>query len=98
MTLSIMIVDDDVVSRSMLNDIIESCGIGELAGMAEGGIEGARMIMDLRPDAVLIDLLMPDQDGIEIVAKLKRRPTRTALNSSFINRLIGWKWSMCSTK
>lgn len=71
MTLSIMIVDDDVVSRSMLHDIIESCGIGELAGMAEGGIEGARMIMDLRPDVVLIDLLMPDQDGIETVAKLK---------------------------
>lgn len=118
MTLSIMIVDDDVVSRSMLHDIIEFCGIGELAGMAEGGIEGARMIMDLRPDVVLIDLLMPDQDGIETVGKLKQcgytgkfimisqvenkemvgRPTKTELNSLFINRLIGWKWSMCSAK
>ena len=40
MTLSIVIVDDDVVSRSMLQDIIDTCGIGELAGMAEGGLEG----------------------------------------------------------
>jgi len=67
-----MIVDDDLVSRNMLQDIIEACGMGELAGMAEGGIEGTRMILDLRPDVVLIDLLMPDQDGIETVVKLKK--------------------------
>ncbi|MGQ8873162.1 response regulator [Paenibacillus sp. TSA_86.1] len=72
MTLSIMIVDDDVVSRSMLQDIIETCETLELAGMAEGGLEGQRMILDLRPDVVLIDLLMPDQDGIETVANLKQ--------------------------
>ncbi|MCM3134350.1 response regulator [Paenibacillus polysaccharolyticus] len=72
MTLSILIVDDDVVSRSMLQDIIENSGTLELAGMAEGGLEGQRMILDLRPDVVLIDLLMPDQDGIETVANLKQ--------------------------
>ncbi|MDQ0172730.1 response regulator [Paenibacillus tundrae] len=71
MTLSILIVDDDIVSRSMLEDIIEECGAGELVGTAEGGIEGEQMIINLRPDVVLIDLLMPDQDGIETVARLK---------------------------
>ncbi|WP_145411014.1 response regulator [Paenibacillus xylanexedens] len=71
MTLSILIVDDDSVSRSMLQDIIDECGAGELVGTAEGGIEGEQMIMNLRPDVVLIDLLMPDQDGIETVARLK---------------------------
>ena len=30
------------------------------------------MIQDLRPDVVLIDLLMPDQDGIETVVNLKQ--------------------------
>ncbi|MEY8739205.1 response regulator [Bacillales bacterium AN1005] len=71
MTLSILIVDDDIVSRSMLQDIIDECGTGELVGTAEGGIEGEQMIINLRPDVVLIDLLMPDQDGIETVARLK---------------------------
>ncbi|MGE6576899.1 hypothetical protein [Paenibacillus xylanexedens] len=42
MTLSIMIVDDDVVSRSMLHDIIESCGIGELAGTPEELFQNTR--------------------------------------------------------
>lgn len=80
MTLSILIVDDDVVSRSMLQDIIETCGTLELAGMAEGGREGQRMILDLKPDVVLIDLLMPDQDGIETVANLKQ----SGYNGKFI--------------
>ncbi|MDF2647087.1 MAG: histidine kinase [Paenibacillus sp.] len=71
MALSIMIVDDDVVCRSMLQDIIDECGIGEVMGTAEGGIEGARMILKSKPDVVLIDLLMPDQDGIETITQLK---------------------------
>ncbi|KRF10692.1 response regulator [Paenibacillus sp. Soil787] len=71
MALSIMIVDDDVVCRSMLQDIIDECGIGEVMGTAEGGVEGARMILKSKPDVVLIDLLMPDQDGIETITQLK---------------------------
>lgn len=71
MTLSIIIVDDDIVCRSMLQDIIDECGIGEVMGMAEGGMEGTRMILKSRPDVVLIDLLMPDQDGIETIRQLK---------------------------
>ncbi|UKS24301.1 response regulator [Paenibacillus sp. HWE-109] len=71
MALSIIIVDDDLVCRSMLQDIIEECGIGEVIGMAEGGIEGVHMILKSKPDVVLIDLLMPDQDGIETIKRLK---------------------------
>lgn len=71
MKLSIIIVDDDIVSRSMLEDIIEESSMGELKGTANGGLEGTDMILALKPDVVLIDLLMPDQDGIETIAKLK---------------------------
>lgn len=71
MSLSIVIVDDDMVSRRMLQNIIEDGGLGEVAGTAGGGIEGVRMILDVRPDVVLIDLLMPDQDGIETITQLK---------------------------
>lgn len=71
MSLSIVIVDDDMVSRRMLQNIIEDGGLGEVAGTAGGGAEGVRMILDVRPDVVLIDLLMPDQDGIETIIQLK---------------------------
>jgi two-component system, response regulator YcbB len=73
MSLSFMIVDDDAVSRRMLQNIIEDCGIGNVIGLAEGGIEGAQMILQAKPDVVLIDLLMPCQDGIETIKQLKEK-------------------------
>lgn len=73
MSISFVIVDDDAVSRRMLQNIIEQGNIGEVTGTAGGGSEGARIILELKPDIVLIDLLMPDQDGIETITQLKDR-------------------------
>ncbi|WP_435171838.1 response regulator [Paenibacillus glycanilyticus] len=70
--LSFCIVDDDAVSRRMLQTIIEKGGVGEVLGMASGGVEGKRLVLDENPDVVVIDLLMPDQDGIETIARLKQ--------------------------
>ncbi|MFC4807774.1 response regulator [Paenibacillus sp. GCM10023250] len=66
------IIDDDAVSRRMLQTIIEKGGVGEVVGTAAGGTEGAQLILDEQPDVVLIDLLMPDQDGLETIAGLKQ--------------------------
>ncbi|MBW5446737.1 response regulator [Cohnella sp. CFH 77786] len=71
MSLSFVIVDDDAVCRRMLQTIIENGGLGEVTGTASGGTEGMRAILEANPDIVLIDLLMPDQDGIETIQKLK---------------------------
>ncbi|WP_051250392.1 response regulator [Paenibacillus harenae] len=73
MSISFVIVDDDAVSRRMLQNIIEQCKLGEVAGTAGEGSEGTRIILELKPDIVLIDLLMPDQDGIETITQLKDR-------------------------
>jgi two-component system response regulator YcbB len=73
MSLSFVIVDDDAVSRRMLQNIIEDCELGEVTGMADGGMEGVRMILEVKPDVVLIDFLMPDQDGIETILQLKAK-------------------------
>ncbi|MDQ0063222.1 response regulator [Paenibacillus harenae] len=73
MSISFVIVDDDAVSRRMLQNIIEQCKLGEVAGTADEGIEGTQIILELKPDIVLIDLLMPNQDGIETITQLKDR-------------------------
>lgn len=73
MSISFVIVDDDAVCRRMLQNIIEQCKLGEVAGTAEEGEEGVRTILELKPDIVLIDLLMPGQDGIETIAQLRSR-------------------------
>lgn len=73
MALSFCIVDDDRGTRRMLQHIIEDSSLGEVVGMAEGGAEGTRLILEQSPDVVLMDLLMPDQDGIETIALLQSR-------------------------
>jgi two-component system response regulator YcbB len=71
--LSFCIVDDDPVSRRMLQSIIEKSGLGEVIGTAGSGSEGEKIIFETNPNVVLIDLLMPDQDGIETIIRLKQQ-------------------------
>ncbi|UQZ34798.1 histidine kinase [Paenibacillus sp. PK3_47] len=76
MPLSFCIVDDDGVARRMLQHIIEDSGLGTVAGTAECGREGMRLILEETPDIVLMDLLMPDQDGIETILSLQAQGCR----------------------
>lgn len=66
------IVDDDLASRSMLKNIIVDSGLGMVIGEASNGQDALSMIQALQPDLVLIDLLMPDLDGIETIEQLKK--------------------------
>lgn len=65
------IVDDDIASRKMLRQIISSSGFGLVIGEAESGIEASSLILSANPDFVLIDLLMPNLDGIETIKRLR---------------------------
>ncbi|PIC57535.1 histidine kinase [Sporosarcina sp. P12(2017)] len=64
------IVDDDKASRVMLKNIlVEQEGI--VIGEADSGVKAIPQILSLAPDVVLIDLLMPELDGIETIQQLK---------------------------
>lgn len=68
------IVDDDAGVRSMLIDIIEDEGLGEIAGEAEDGIHIHADLLEMhKVDILLIDLLMPQRDGIQTVRALEGR-------------------------
>ncbi|MGO0063306.1 response regulator [Brevibacillus fluminis] len=66
------VVDDDEVVRMMLTEIIEDSDLGEVVGEAEDGamIDGPMLAMR-NVDILLIDLLMPQRDGIETIRALK---------------------------
>ena len=42
---------------------------------ATGGIEGARLVREILPDLVLLDLMMPDMDGWEVYQQMKADPS-----------------------
>lgn len=61
---SVLIVDDAEFMRVMLREIIQDMGLS-VAGEATDGHEGVAAWRSLRPDLVLMDITMPNLDGIE---------------------------------
>jgi CheY-like chemotaxis protein len=65
MGLRILIVDDSDVTRRILATIVRSRH-WTVCGEAENGWSGIKKFQELRPDVVLLDLAMPDINGIEV--------------------------------
>ena len=69
----IYIVEDDISVISILEDIVEREGLGSLVGDTAEGEPDLEHILAVDPDLVLIDLLMPGKDGIQVVRELRER-------------------------
>ena len=67
----ILIADDHAVVREGLRALIETEPELELMGEAADGEEAARKARALRPDVILLDLVMPRKDGIEAIKEIK---------------------------
>jgi DNA-binding NarL/FixJ family response regulator len=72
MTIRVLLVDDHSVVRQGLRMFLDLDGELEVVGEAADGAEGVRLARELRPDVVIMDLLMPVMDGITAIGHLKR--------------------------
>lgn len=68
----ILIVDDDPMSRELLTDALDSREYRVIA--VEDGMEGLRVLEDLRPAVMLVDIQMPYMDGFEFLTKVRETP------------------------
>lgn len=74
--LKILIVDDEPPARARLGQILTDCAAQVplvVAGEAEGGIKALEAVDRLDPDVVLLDIHMPDMEGIEVARHLATR-------------------------
>lgn len=71
-TLRVVIADDERPARSFLAAILRSFEDVVLVGEAEDGLEAIELIERERPDLVLLDLQMPEIDGLGVVRLLKK--------------------------
>lgn len=62
--MKVLIVDDHILVRDGLRSLLEARGI-EVVGEATNGEEAVELARELKPDIVLMDLMMPKMDGIE---------------------------------
>ena len=66
----IMICDDAAFMRMMIKDILTKNGYN-IAGEAENGAKAVEKYNELKPDLVLMDITMPEMDGIQALKKIK---------------------------
>jgi DNA-binding NarL/FixJ family response regulator len=78
MDLRILIVDDSETTRRILRAIVRSRA-WTVCGEAESGRSGIKQFQELRPDLVLIDLAMPDINGIEAAKRMSTLNPRVPL-------------------
>lgn len=70
----VVVVDDSRAVRArVVTDLAEAPGI-EVVGEAEDGARAMACIAELRPDAVVLDLRLPDVSGLELLPAIKALP------------------------
>lgn len=69
----VLIVDDHHVVRRGLLFFLKTQKDIEVIGEAKNGIEAVELVEALQPDIVLMDLVMPDMDGIQATKKIKAK-------------------------
>ena len=70
--LRVVIADDERPARAFLARLLRECGDVELVGEARGGAEAVTLIESAQPDLALLDLQMPEVDGLSVVRLVKR--------------------------
>ena len=68
--ITLLLVDDHAVMRMGLASLLETCRDVKVVGDTGDGESAVRMALRLRPDVVVMDLVMPEMDGVETTRRI----------------------------
>ncbi len=72
MSNQILIVDDNPIGRTLLEDLLYDEGYA--LAFAEDGVQALHAAQELKPDLILLDVMMPELDGFEVCRRLRADP------------------------
>ncbi len=74
-SLKVLVVDDTIVYRKIVGDVLKAIPEVEVVGTAHNGKMALAKINSLKPDLVTLDIEMPELNGIEVLQELRRHPS-----------------------
>ena len=75
MSFRVVLADDETLARNDLKEMLAEMG-HTVVGAAVDGIQALRLIEDTDPDLVLLDIKMPQMDGIQVADRIAERSPR----------------------
>ncbi len=81
----IMIVEDDPVTVKLLRFLLEKSGYEVVS--KSNGLAAVESVEDEMPDLILMDVMMPEMDGIEATGKIKKNPRVSGIPIFFLSAL-----------
>jgi len=75
--MKIIIADDSSLWRDRIKSLLESINNVHVEGEAENGVEALQLIRKIEPDLAILDIRMPELNGIEVLIKIREMGLQT---------------------
>ncbi len=70
MSKNVVVIDDSFIMRALIKEIVESDAELKVVAEAENGKQGLQMVREHKPDIILLDIEMPEMNGLEMLKRL----------------------------
>ncbi len=91
----VIIVEDQTILRDLISDLITGYPDMEVIAKSGDGAEGYELCTELKPDLVVLDIMLPNLNGSEVLRRLKAKNPKTNIlifsataSNSMVNRLL----------
>lgn len=81
-TITILVVDDEPANLMILEEVLSLAGYAPIT--ADNGKDAVRKAHENCPDLILLDIMMPEEDGFAVIKKLKKNPQTAAIPVIFL--------------
>ena len=68
----VIIVEDQTILRELIEGVIDTMAMVEVSGSSGDGAQGVDLCLDSNPDLVILDIMLPELNGVEVIKRLKR--------------------------
>ncbi|OQX20390.1 MAG: chemotaxis response regulator protein-glutamate methylesterase [Desulfobulbaceae bacterium A2] len=77
--LRVLVVDDTIVYRKAISDVLQTLPYIEVVGVAHNGVIAMSKVRSLKPDLLTLDIEMPEMNGIEVLQRLQEEAPQTGV-------------------